>query len=216
MKMYAQVPSPNFSDVDIIPRFIVIHYTASKTASSAISWMANPDSKVSAHLVISRTGEVTQMVDFNKKAWHAGPSAHSGWRNLNNCSIGIELVNTGKQGYPAAQLCALTDVIARLRTEFKSIFAVVGHSEIDTETDNKLRKKDPGPLFPWHDFRIKTDAEVFEVIPARLNVRSSPSTGNTIKGTVSAGDEVVVLAHYGDWVRIDTGYLHNNFIRRVK
>ncbi len=213
--MYKQIPSPNFTDVEIIPRFIILHYTASSTASSAINWMANPDSKVSAHLVISRTGEVTQMVDFNKKAWHAGPSAHSGWRNLNNCSIGIEMVNTGKQGYPAEQLCALTDVITHLREEFSTIFAVVGHSEIDTETDEKLRKKDPGPLFPWAKFRIK-GPEVFEVIPARLNVRSSPSTGNTILGTVSAGDEIIVLDHYGDWVRINTGYLHSKYIRRIK
>ena len=90
MVNYKQVPSPNFTDKTIIPKFIVVHYTASSTASSAVNWMSNPASKVSAQIVIAQDGECTQMVPFNKKAWHAGPSAHSGWRHLNNHSIGLE------------------------------------------------------------------------------------------------------------------------------
>lgn len=215
MKMYVQVPSPNFSNVTIIPRFIVIHYTASSTDRSAISWMANPESRVSAHLVISRTGKVTQMVAYNKKAWHAGPSAHSGWSNLNNCSIGIELVNTGSQEYPVEQLCALEDAIAHLCKEFHTIFAVVGHEEIDTETDLKLKKRDPGPLFPMEQFRLE-GIEIFEVIPAKLNIRAEPSIYSNIEGTVKRGDEVAILSHCGDWVRINKGYLHTKYIRRIK
>lgn len=214
--MYTQVPSPNFSNVRIMPRFIVIHYTASKTASSAINWMANPESRVSAHLVISRAGEVTQMVPFDKKAWHAGPSAHSGWRNLNNCSIGIELVNTGSQEYPAEQLQVLQGVISHLCTEFPSIFAVVGHSEIDTETNVGLRKRDPGPLFPMADFRMVTYSQVFEVIPSRLNIRAEANTHSEIKGTVVAGEEITLAGRCGNWIQFDKGYLHNKFIRRVR
>ncbi|MEQ8307993.1 MAG: N-acetylmuramoyl-L-alanine amidase [Hoeflea sp.] len=88
------IQSPNGGGV-IRPRFIVMHYTAGYTGSSAIQTFKSPASKVSAHLVIDRSGKVTQMMPFNKKAWHAGPSVYKGVRNLNSHSIGIEFVNIG-------------------------------------------------------------------------------------------------------------------------
>ena len=60
--------SPNQSG-DITPIYLIIHYTASSTEEGAISWMTNPDSKVSAHLHIARNGNIVQMVDFNKRAY---------------------------------------------------------------------------------------------------------------------------------------------------
>ena len=77
------------------PRFIVCHYTAGYSASSAINALTNKASKVSAHLVIGLDGTVTQLVPFDYVAWHAGPSRHMGYTGLNNCSIGIEIVNIG-------------------------------------------------------------------------------------------------------------------------
>lgn len=86
--------SPNQS-APIVPRYLVMHYTASISARGTVNWFADPASKVSAHLVIGRDGSVTQMVAFNRKAWHAGPSRWDGISNLNSHSIGIELVNAG-------------------------------------------------------------------------------------------------------------------------
>src|SRR6202046_3125918 len=34
--------------------------------------------RVSAHLLVRRTGEVTQYVPFSERAWHAGPSFYEG------------------------------------------------------------------------------------------------------------------------------------------
>ena len=50
---------------------------------------------MSAHLVISRDGSITQLVPFDKIAWHAGRSAWKGFINLNRYSFGIELDNAG-------------------------------------------------------------------------------------------------------------------------
>ena len=86
--------SPNHSGT-IKPVGIVNHYTAGYSGESAINTFLNRSSKVSAHLVIDRDGTVTQMVPFNKKAWHAGPSRYQGWRNLNGFFIGVEFVNIG-------------------------------------------------------------------------------------------------------------------------
>ena len=87
--------SPNIGDA-VKPEYIVIHYTAGGNAKGAVGWLCNPASKVSAHLVIGRDGSVTQLVPFDRVAWHAGISQWEGRTGLNAYSIGIELDNAGR------------------------------------------------------------------------------------------------------------------------
>jgi N-acetylmuramoyl-L-alanine amidase len=77
------------------PTHLIIHYTAGGTMSGAVEWFKNAASKVSAHLVIDRDGETTQMVRFDRIAWHAGVSSWRGRSGMNKFSLGIELVNWG-------------------------------------------------------------------------------------------------------------------------
>lgn len=88
------VASPNVGGF-IDPKFVIMHYTAGWTAESAINTLCSPAAKVSAHFVIDRDGEITQLVPLNRAAWHAGPSKYQGVVGLNNHSIGIEIVNPG-------------------------------------------------------------------------------------------------------------------------
>ena len=95
--------SPNISGM-LNPQYIVMHYTAGWEGGSAINTLCSPAAKVSAHLVIDRDGTITQLVPFNRVAWHAGPSKFDGKDGMNNYSIGIEMVNIGylreKPGVP--------------------------------------------------------------------------------------------------------------------
>lgn len=91
----AYVPSPHAGRV-IVPRFLIIHYTAGSSAAGTIAWCCDPASRVSAHLVIARDGSITQMVQFNREAWHAGRSRWGSLSGLNHHSIGIELDNAGQ------------------------------------------------------------------------------------------------------------------------
>jgi N-acetylmuramoyl-L-alanine amidase len=77
------------------PRFIVMHYTATKTADEAVRTFKSRKSKASSHLIIDLDGSVISMQAFNRVTWHAGPSAYKGFTSLNHHSIGIEIVNTG-------------------------------------------------------------------------------------------------------------------------
>ena len=86
--------SPNQSG-EIKPRFLVFHYTAGGTASSSVNWLCDKRAKASAHLVVDRDGSITQLVDFNRKAWHAGSSRWRDVTGLNGYSIGVELANCG-------------------------------------------------------------------------------------------------------------------------
>jgi len=87
--------SPNKDGV-LQPRWLVMHYTAGRSAEGSISWLVNRQAKASAHLVIGRDGKITQLVPFNVVAWHAGASSWEGVSGLNNHSIGIELDNVGR------------------------------------------------------------------------------------------------------------------------
>jgi N-acetylmuramoyl-L-alanine amidase len=86
--------SPNQSG-SIVPEYLVIHFTAGASAQSSIDWLTDKRAQASAHLVIGRDGSVTQLVAFDRKAWHAGKSRWAGDSGLNNNSIGIELDNLG-------------------------------------------------------------------------------------------------------------------------
>lgn len=178
------VPSPNFS-LPIQPTYLVIHFTAGPTTEGTVSWFRNKASNVSAHLVIGRDGKVTQMVPFDKKAWHAGVSQWGSIQGLNQHSIGIELVNggklslNGKKQWVTWSLKVIPDeevTVAEHKNEhtatgwheyteeqLESLISVASvlHEEfkfsdiLGHEDIAPTRKVDPGPLFPMNSFKSK-------------------------------------------------------------
>jgi N-acetylmuramoyl-L-alanine amidase len=88
-------PSPNFEPASQGRECIVVHYTAGYTAASAIATFAAPSSRASAHFVVETDGAITQMVNCNHTAWHAGFGLFHGRGQVNQRSIGIEIVNPG-------------------------------------------------------------------------------------------------------------------------
>ena len=110
--------------------------------------------RVSSHLLISRWGRVTQFVPFNRRAWHAGVSAHAGRANCNDYSIGIELEGTDQRPYTNTQYQRLAAVLAALLRRYPKLAPerVVGHADIAPG-----RKTDPGPHFDWGRLRRALD-----------------------------------------------------------
>ena len=106
--------------------------------------------QVSAHVLISRDGSITQYVGFDQRAWHAGKSAYQGRERFNDFSIGIELEGTDCEPYDARQYNSLAQLIRLLQSEYPAIEDnnLVGHSTISPE-----RKTDPGPAFDWSHLR---------------------------------------------------------------
>jgi N-acetylmuramoyl-L-alanine amidase len=142
-------PSPNFDERATPVSMIVLHYTGMQDAASAIAWLANPESKVSAHYVVTEDGQVVRMVPEDKRAWHAGRSHWRGVTDVNSASIGIEIVNPGHEfGYrpfPDEQIEALIPLMQGIKERHGITRGnIVGHSDIAP-----ARKQDPGELFPW-------------------------------------------------------------------
>ena len=130
-------------------KFVIFHYTGMQSEIESIYRLKNPKSKVSCHFLINLKGEVIQMVKENKVAWHAGKSKWKKYTNLNNHSIGIELVNKGHRfgyrSFPKRQIKSLISLCKTLKSSYKiRTENFLGHSDIAP-----LRKVDPGEKFPW-------------------------------------------------------------------
>ncbi len=149
-------PSPNFNDRPplIHPDTVVLHYTDMQSASVSLQRLCDPLSKVSCHYLIDEDGTIYQLVDLEKRAWHAGVSEWKGRSNVNHFSIGIELQNPGYEyfkehgfwsPYPFLQYQALINLLKVLKKTYPAIVHnTIGHSDVAPE-----RKIDPGPHFNW-------------------------------------------------------------------
>ena len=147
-----QTLSPNFDDRTLPISLLILHYTGMETGQAALERMRDGTAKVSAHYMVEEDGRIFQLVDEDKRAWHAGVSEWQGETNINSNSIGIEIVNGGHDHpnedgslpeFPDVQInavIALSKDIMKRRGEL----TVLGHSDIAP-----ARKIDPGEKFPW-------------------------------------------------------------------
>ena len=98
-----------------------------------IKWFLNPQSFVSAHYNVGKDGKIAQMVQEELRAWHAGKSVWKGNYNVNDFSVGIELVNKndGVDPYPEAQYKVLVTLCKQLVSKYGiRVEDIVGHKEI--------------------------------------------------------------------------------------
>ncbi len=149
MKYISKYKSPNYnSRKNSKIKVIVIHYTALKNTSEAISYLCKKENKVSAHYLISQNGDVYNLVNDTLRAWHAGQSFWQGITDINSVSIGIELDYNpyGKNNkFTIKMINSLKKLIRIIKKKYKiSKKNILAHSDIAP-----FRKNDPGQFFPW-------------------------------------------------------------------
>lgn len=148
------VASPNFNERKHPLDMLVLHYTGMATGEDALERMRDPKAEVSAHYMVWEDGRITQFVEEDKRAWHAGVASWQGQQDLNSRSIGIEIVNGGHDfrapdgslpPYPRPQIHAVLDLVHDILGRHTiPATRILGHSDIAP-----LRKQDPGEHFPW-------------------------------------------------------------------
>ncbi len=175
--------SPNQS-AGITPVYVVMHFTAGASAASSIEWLRNPAARASAHVVVARDGGLTQLVAFDRRAWHAGRSHWEDREDLNRWSLGIELDNAGplqrrtdgwysgwgariddsevveaahRSGGPVRGWHAFSQ--EQLLAAADMVNALARRYEIEDVLGHDDvapgRKSDPGPAFPMESFRAR-------------------------------------------------------------
>tara|TARA_B100000927_G_C16471574_1_gene471780 strand:+ start:2113 stop:2850 length:738 start_codon:yes stop_codon:yes gene_type:complete len=127
--------------------FIIIHYTGvDMQFHKVINWFLDERSRVSCHFLIDKSGEIYNLVDVSKRAWHAGKSFWNNCVDINSNSIGIELHNAGNEDFTSHQLESLVKLIKKLMQDNAiQSWNILGHSDVSIG-----RKIDPGIKFPWH------------------------------------------------------------------
>jgi len=130
-------PSPNHGPRRKAISAVVIHYTGSLAMEGVLRWFAQRESGQSAHYVVGRDGRLVQMVEESEAAWHAGRSAMFPREkppresNVNDFSLGIELVGTADSGFTDRQLAALYALLERLVATYRILpERVVGHAHV--------------------------------------------------------------------------------------
>lgn len=163
-------------------RFLILHYTA-VDFQTAVQLLKD---KVSVHYLVSDLlidgHYIFQLADEEKRAWHAGVSFWAGRVNLNDTSIGIEIVNLDGNinPYPEEQIAAVIDLCKKIIAKYNiAPHCVLAHSDIAP-----LRKQDPGLLFPWKKLyengigAMPDDADILELeksitIPSALELQQN-------------------------------------------
>jgi N-acetyl-anhydromuramyl-L-alanine amidase AmpD len=206
MPIIAPRPSPNRSPrilgdpIDLV----VLHATVGGFQGS-LSWLRNPASGVSSHYLISKQGDIANLVDEGEQAWHAGVTFWRGRSDLNRYSIGIEIENlTGMKGFVGqdpwmpqqyeAVSWLVQNICARRRIA-KDRRHIVSHAEIAPR-----RKTDPvgfdmdGLMQRIGAQEVVAEPDVYFVVPSRVNIRQGPSTSYPVAAQALRGQKLYIDA----------------------
>lgn len=176
-----------------------MHYTGMPSCERAIDWLSRPESNVSSHYVIDVDGTITQLVNEDMRAWHAGVSVWRGETDINSSSIGIEIHNPGHGedycDFPDAQMQAVADLSGEIIARWDiAPEGVLGHSDVAPG-----RKIDPGERFDWKGLSELGIGRWIEPEPAGPLISSHSSQPSR--------DEIAhaqrLLASYGYGVKVD-------------
>ena len=132
---------------------IVVHVTEGSFWGS-VRWLRNHRSHGSSHYVISRGGDIVQLVSTSDVAWHAG----NRWVNLH--SIGIEHEGfTRRGGFTQAQYEASAKLVAYLAARAGMPVDrshVIGHAEVPNPSGRGFggidHHTDPGRKWDWRRY----------------------------------------------------------------
>jgi AmpD protein len=117
--------------------------------TNTLDWDAHPyfqtirGPEVSAHFLIDRCGRLTQFVDCDRRAWHAGASIYRGRPQCNDDSIGIELEGLEGSTFEKPQYETLAGLCRAIAVRYP-VGYIAGHEHVAPD-----RKKDPGDGFDW-------------------------------------------------------------------
>ena len=156
----------------IIPKMIVLHYTAGGTVESNYKYFNKTHLEntrntlkkqstlnVSSQFIIDRDGTIYQLMEPNMFARHT--------IGLNYCAIGVENIGSKKQPLTEKQVTANVQLVRYLAQKYK-IEYLIGHSEYGVFRNSKLWKEsDPnyftGKEDPGKDFMNKVRLQITDL-----------------------------------------------------
>ena len=119
-------------------QYIILHTTEAEATSSLRKLSRNGE----AHYCVDRNGKVYRIVDRRKVAYHCGTSMWSGRKNIDEVSIGIEVVGYHDRALTAAQYTALKELVLLLQKLYSVKDAnVMPHAQVAYGTPNRWHRR---------------------------------------------------------------------------
>ncbi len=195
-----QAPSPNFKPgrYGHRPIAIVNHITAG-IMPGTLTWLQNSAAKASAHYLVTKKGQIYQMVKDEDTAYHAGIVNKPSWSlykdtNPNFYTLGIEHEALAGEALTEPQYQNTLWLHRQLIQKWGIPVDrdhIIGHYRID----NVNRPNDPGPNFPWDrlfiDLRGGTTVKDTEKVPCTIDIKGKEFTGYVKGGTAYFQDAPV-------------------------
>jgi N-acetyl-anhydromuramyl-L-alanine amidase AmpD len=134
---------------------LVLHRTGGTDIRSAINTFLNSGTRVSPQYLIDVDGFVVKLAHEADVCNHAGRAFWDGATNINDTSVGIEIVHGANVVFPDAQYDSILRLVREIRAAFPTITRqhVVGHMEIAVgsadRTLSSRRIDDPSEFFEW-------------------------------------------------------------------
>ena len=114
--------------------FIILHTTEGEAKPSLRKLSKNGE----AHYCVDRDGTVYRIVDRSRVAYHCGVSMWRGRRNLDDVSVGIEVVGYHDRALTRAQYAALRELVLTLQKIYGVKDAnVMPHAQVAYGTPNR-------------------------------------------------------------------------------
>jgi hypothetical protein len=165
---------------------IVIHATEGGSLIGNVSWLAGDRSEASAHYVVSRDGQIVQLVPLHDIAWHSGNRA------MNAHSIGIEHIGETDDpaGFTPAEYRSSARLVAWLVRRYRIPIDrrhIIGHAQVPDPVapgtfGGSDHHTDPGAYWRWGYYLKLVRKFAF---PNTLKVRSTTiDPGATLVGIV--------------------------------
>ena len=118
--------------------YIILHTTEAEAGSALRKLSRNGE----AHYCVDRSGRVYRIVNRTRVAYHCGTSMWMGTRNLDECSIGIEVVGYHDRALTLAQYKALRELVTLLQKLYGVKDAnVMPHAQVAYGTPNRWHPK---------------------------------------------------------------------------
>lgn len=167
-------PSPNYTPGRNGRKIlaIVCHITAG-LMPGCLSWLRNPKAQASAHYLVTKHGQIYQMVRDQDMAWHAGFVNKPDWdlydgTNPNRYTLGVEFECLSGGELRPPQYEAGVWLLSKLAKKYNleaNTKRLIGHYRIDAVN----RPNDPGPQFPWAKLLKDMQEEEDELIYKTIN-----------------------------------------------
>ncbi len=119
-------------------QYIILHTTEAPALSSLRKLSKNGE----AHYCVDRDGKVYRIINRTRVAYHCGTSMWKGQRNIDNASIGIEVVGYHDKALTLAQYTALRELIQTLQKIYSVKDAnVMAHAQVAYGNPNRWHRK---------------------------------------------------------------------------